>query len=72
MALALGSDLLSNRPEPETLVSGGPYYFLADDDKSWSYIFLDSAPHSAGSAAVQIYTNRTINSTWSCESWPVI
>ena len=72
MALAFWSETSSNIPEPKKLFSTGADYFLADDQQSWIYVFLDSAPQSLGTKGTSVYTNRTINSTWNCQSWPVI
>ena len=72
MALGFENDFSSNIPEPKKLWSTGANYFLADDARSWIYVFLDSAPQSLGTKGTSVYTNRTINSTWSCQSWPVI
>jgi len=72
MALGFESDVSSNIPAPQKLWSTGADYFLADDEQSWIFVFLDSAPQSLGTKGTSVYTNRTVNSTWSCQSWPVI
>lgn len=69
MALGFASDFSNNIPEPTTLWNGPPSYFLADDVSSWIYVFLDNAP---GPAGVSVYTNRRVNSTWSCDSFAAI
>ena len=69
IALGFESDYSTNIPKPRELFSTAANYFLADDNQIWIYIFLESAPQSL---TLSVYTNRTVRSTWSCNSWPVI
>lgn len=40
------------------------------NSETWEFVFFDSPPSGFGAAS--IFTNRTINSTYTCESYPVI
>jgi hypothetical protein len=74
MALTLEASYSTAIPIPGILYmgdSGYPDFYLADDIRSWNYVFLDWAP-PRGNANTPVYTNRRVNSTWSCNSYPVI
>ena len=67
MALALGSDYISAKPKPRALFSSdNPIIFVGDDYTQ--YVFYDASPDGS----ISIATDRTINSTGICNSWPVI
>ena len=67
MALSFELDYTDNIPQPLAFFSTGADFFQGDD--SWVFVFLDSPP--AGISLNSVYTNRTINSTWGCQSWAV-
>jgi len=78
MALSFLKDDSGNIPEPPTLFwSINALFFLGYDQKSWTFVFIDSSPSDPGFANAiggpsAMYTNRTINSTASCRSYAVI
>jgi hypothetical protein len=71
-------DFASNIPSPRTLWSTiKADYFQSDDGNSWIFVFIDSSPSDPGYAGYlggpsAMVTNRRINSTYSCQSFPVI
>ena len=67
MALALGSDYISAKPKPRTLFSSDyPIIFVGDDYTQ--YVFYDASPDGS----ISVATDRTINATGLCNSWPVV
>lgn len=70
-ALGFKSDWSSNIPKPGSFWSTGADLFQANDQESWLFVFIES-PRTGIVVASSIYTNRSINSTWNCESWPVV
>jgi hypothetical protein len=40
------------------------------DPNTWTFVFLDSPPSGIGPST--IFTNRTINATWSCDAHPIL
>lgn len=67
MALALGYDMISEKPKPRALYSSDdPIIFIADNYTQ--YVFFDASPDGS----VAIATDRTINSTAACSSYPVL
>lgn len=68
MALSFGSRPVSDRPDKKTFWTPGIYYFWPDDYLSWEFVFFDWA--TTGDIAV--YTNRSVNTTWTCNSWIVL
>lgn len=78
MALTFAIDDTSNIPPPGTLWSSSNiYFFQSIEEKIWEFVFIDSSPFDPGFAGYPggpsaIFTNRTINSTYSCMSFPVI
>jgi hypothetical protein len=68
MALSFGWDAISKRPKDKTFWTPGIYYFLAEDMLSWIFVFLDWS----NNGEIAVYTNRSISSTWGCESWIVM
>jgi hypothetical protein len=52
-------------------------YWYNDNEVSWYFVFIDSSPSDPGFANATggpsaIYSDRMINSTYSCQSFPVI
>jgi hypothetical protein len=78
MALSLVSNSTSNIPAPGMLWSTSPAtFFQSDDGKTWTFVFIDSSPSDPGydgslGGPSAVFTNRTINSTYSCSSFVVI
>jgi hypothetical protein len=80
MALSLAYNSTSTIPPPGRLWStANDYFFYNDsDDGSWTFVFIDSSPSDPGYYAgyivgpSTIFTDRTINSTNSCQSFAVI
>jgi hypothetical protein len=78
IALSFNWDYAGNIPAPETLWSTiNANFFLSNDEKSWEFVFIDSSPSDPGYAGFiggpsAMFTNRAINSTNSCLSFPVI
>lgn len=78
MALSFPKGYSSNIPEPATLYwSINALFFLEYDQRSWTFVFIDSSPSDPGFANATggpsaMYTNRKINSTSSCLSYAVI
>jgi hypothetical protein len=78
MALILVSDSARNIPAPGMLWSTSPAdFFRSDDGRTWTLVFIDSSPSDPGYGGYPggpsaIFTNRTINSTYSCSSFAVI
>jgi len=66
MAIGFDWGSSSNIPPLGALwATQGHTYYQADDLMSWEFVFVDSPPTGILDAAT-IYTNRTINSTFSC------
>jgi hypothetical protein len=78
MALSLAYNSTSTIPPPGRLWSTANDYFFYSDDGSWTFVFIDSSPSDPGYYAgyivgpSTIFTDRTINSTNSCQSFAVI
>ena len=67
MALALGYDDIENMPQPRTLFSVDNAAVYVGDNYT-EYVFYDSSPDGS----ISIATDRTMNSTGLCNSWPVV
>lgn len=78
MALSFGPDFANNIPPPGTLLSSiNALFFWSIDENSGVFVFIDSSPSDPGFANYTggpsaMFTNRKINSTYSCLSFPVI
>jgi hypothetical protein len=78
MALSFSLDSISNVPRPGTLLwSMNVLYWYNDNEVSWYFVFIDSSPSDPGFANTTggpsaIYSDRMINSTYSCQSFAVI
>lgn len=67
MAVALGYDILADKPQPRALYSNdNSVIFVGDNDAQ--YVFYDGAPDGS----ISIATNRTIISTGVCHSYLVL
>lgn len=71
-------DITTNIPPSGTLWSSvNTYFFQSIEDKIWEFVFIDSSPSDPGFAGYPggpsaMFTDRTINSTYSCLSFPVL
>lgn len=70
MALSFGSDAINNQPQEKSFWTPGIYYFYPEDELSWTFVFLDQ--HKTDRGDFSIYTDRSINTTWNCQSWIVV
>jgi len=72
MAIAFDWGFSWDIPSPGALwATQEDTYYQADDFMSWKFVFVDSPPTGMWDPAT-VYTNRTINSTFSCQSWAVV
>jgi hypothetical protein len=72
LALALGYDIVTEKPGPRTLLSGDSSLVFLGNGYA-QYIFYESSPDIATNPnGISITTNRTVNATTTCRSWPVI
>lgn len=70
--MALGFDYVTAEPGPRTLLSGDTSFVFLGDDYA-RYVFYESSPDIATNPnSISITTNRTINATAACQSWPVM
>lgn len=69
MALGFLLDPISRRPKEKTFWTPPVKYFYPDDFLSWVYVFLDH--HSTEKGDIAVYTRRSVNATWGCQSWIV-
>jgi hypothetical protein len=67
MALSFGYNTTNNIPKKKSFWTY-PYIFEAEDGLSWEFVFLDWTV----TGDIGVYTNRTTNVTWECQSWNVI
>jgi hypothetical protein len=78
MALSLIYDSSSNIPPPGRLWStNSADFFQSEDGETWEFVFIDSSASDPGyggslGGPSAVFTNRTINSTYSCSSFAVI
>lgn len=67
MALSFDYNPINKRPPAGIFWNPSIYYFLGEDSQNWTFVFLDWSPHGE----YPVYTNRSIASSWSCQSWLV-
>ncbi|KAH8602240.1 hypothetical protein B0O99DRAFT_680379 [Bisporella sp. PMI_857] len=68
MALGFDYDSISQRPPTGAFWKPGVHYYLDEDYRSWTFVFLDWSPPNG---EYPVYTDRSISSSWSCQSWLV-
>jgi hypothetical protein len=70
ITLNYGADITGNTPEAGKTVETTNASLWLTDPHTWEFIFFDSPPSGYGPAS--IFTDRTINATWSCQASPII
>ncbi|KAH8892240.1 hypothetical protein GQ53DRAFT_864106 [Thozetella sp. PMI_491] len=77
LALALGASTVDDIPAPGTIASEKNPNLMFSTGDSWQYIFYETnadpfLPGGGGVSPISIATDRSVNSTAVCRSWPVV